>query len=208
MVHTQKGFTLSFKITKSYTINALTTLTLNYFYTRIFYPSARLIRRPFYVRGQSYIDFGHHLTTGVGCRIDAFPKESKLVIRIGDNVQINDYVHIGAIESITIGNRVLIASKVFITDHNHGSYGADNIHSSPLTPPIERFLSSAAVIIEDDVWIGEFVAVLPGVTIGKGSIIGAMSVVTKDVPPYSIAIGSPAKVIKQYDFFQNKWIMV
>ncbi len=199
---------LNFKITGSYTINSLITLSTHYLYTRLFYPSARLIRRPFYIRGKRYIDFGHHLTTGVGCRIDAFPKEFKQVIHIGNNVQINDYVHIGAIESVTIGDRVLIASKVFITDHNHGSYGARNIHSSPAVPPIERLLSSAPVIIEDDVWLGEFVAVLPGVTIGKGSIIGATSVVTKDVPPYSIAVGSPAKVIKKYDFLRSEWITI
>ena len=183
-------------------------LLLNYIFTKLFYRNCRLIRTPFYIRGEPYINLGFNLTTGVGCRLDAFPIEAKTVLHIGDNVQINDYVHIAAIESVTIGNRVLIASKVFITDHNHGSYGTAGIHSSPIIPPTERLLSSAPVIIDDDVWIGEFVAILPGVTIGKGSIIGTMSVVTKNIPPYSIAIGSPAKVIKKYDFNKCEWIKI
>lgn len=183
-------------------------LIVNYLFTKFFYPRCRLLRRPFYTRGKQYIDFGHNLTTGVGCRIDAFPKKPKKVIKIGSDVQLNDYVHIGAIESVVIGDRVLIASKVFITDHNHGSYGKNNNHSDPLIPPILRDLSSAPVVIEDDVWIGEFVAILPGVTIGKGSIIGAMSVVTKNIPEYSMAIGNPVKVIKQYDFKRCKWVSI
>lgn len=192
----------------SYTIGSLLKLSTNYLFTHIFYSSARLIRAPFYIRGKRYIDLGLRLTTGVGCRLDAFPRELKIVLHIGNDVQINDYVHIGAIDSVTIGDRVLIASKVFITDHNHGSYGFENIHTSPLVPPLKRALSSAPVIIEEDVWIGEFVSILPGVTIGKGSIIGTMSVVTKDIPPFSIALGSPAKVVKQFDFEKHEWIRV
>jgi len=122
--------------------------------------------------------------------------------------EINDYVHIGAINSVTIGNNVLIASKVFISDHNHGFYGIDGKHDHPDTIPKDRELSCAPVVIGDNVWIGEFVSVLPGVTIGDGSIIGSMSVVTKNIPPYSIAIGSPAKVIKQFDATTKTWLRI
>ncbi|MBL4677498.1 MAG: hypothetical protein JKY70_15040 [Mucilaginibacter sp.] len=66
-------------------------------------------------------------------------------------------------------------------------------------------MGTKPVIIEDNVWIGETVSVLPGVTIGKGSIIGASAVVTKNIPPYSIAVGNPAKVIKTYNFESNSW---
>jgi lipopolysaccharide O-acetyltransferase len=58
-------------------------------------------------------------------------------------------------------------------------------------------------IIEDNVWLGEFVSILPGVTIGKGNIIGANSVVTQDIPPYSIAVGTPARVAKRFDEIQK-----
>ena len=60
-------------------------------------------------------------------------------------------------------------------------------------------------MIEKNVWLGEFVSVLPGVKIGEGSIVGTMSVVNKDIPPYSISVGSPARVVKKYNFDTNKW---
>jgi lipopolysaccharide O-acetyltransferase len=153
------------------------------------------------------IDLGKRLTTGVDCRLDAFSQTSETCLFLGNDIQINDHVHIGAIKEVRIGNNVLIASKVFITDHNHGYYGDDiSKQSSPLISPISRELFASPVKIDDDVWLGEFVTVLPGVSIGKGAIIGAMSVVTKDIPPYTIAIGTPAKVIKHFDFDKNQWI--
>ncbi|MBW4054090.1 MAG: acetyltransferase [Proteobacteria bacterium] len=168
----------------------------------------RIIRRPVYIRGQKYISLGNGFTSGVAMRLDAFPIHGKVCIEIGDNVQVNDYVHIGAINSVKIGNNVLIASKVFISDHNHGFYGQEDRHDSPLSIPKDRELSYSSVIIEDNVWLGEFVAVLPGVIIGKGSIIGSMSVVSKSIPPFSIAVGSPAKVIKTYNFDIAKWELI
>ncbi|MNP22396.1 putative acetyltransferase [compost metagenome] len=175
-------------------------------YTRLFYPHARIIRRPFYLRGRRYVQFGRRLTTGVGTRVDAFSSDGNICLTIGDDVQINDHVHIGAARSVVIGDRVLIASKVFISDHNHGVYKGSAPHSSPLEPPAQRVIDAAPVVICEDVWIGEYVCVLPGVTIGKGSIIGAMSVVTRDIPPFSIAVGAPAVVVKEYDFEKAIWI--
>ena len=172
----------------------------------ILFPNARIVRRPFYIRGKRHIRFGKGFTSGFALRLDAFPLENKTCIEFGENVQVNDYVHICGIDSVRIGNNVLIASKVFITDHNHGSYGQNGRHDSPLIPPAQRPLSSAKVEIEDNVWLGEFVVILPGVKIGKGSIIGSMSVVTKNIPPYSIAVGSPAKIVKTFDFTVNQWI--
>ncbi|GAB1482744.1 hypothetical protein MASR2M78_15600 [Treponema sp.] len=67
---------------------------------------------------------------------------------------------------------------------------------SPDTPPNQRFLSATTVEIQENVWIGEFVTILPGTIIGRGSVIGSNSVVTKSIPEYSIAVGNPAKVIK------------
>lgn len=165
----------------------------------------RIIRRPVYIRGHRYISIGNGFTSGVGMRLDAFPIHGKVCLEIGNNVEVNDYVHIGAINSVKIGNNVLIASKVFISDHNHGSYGLNNLHDSPLSIPKDRDLSFSFVTIEDNVWLGEFVAVLPGVTIGKGSIIGSMSVVSRSIPAFSIAVGSPAKVIKKYNEETSTW---
>jgi lipopolysaccharide O-acetyltransferase len=75
-----------------------------------------------------------------------------------------------------------------------------------MSVPIERKGICKPVVIGDNVWIGESACILPGVTIGEGSIIGALSVVTKSIPAYSIAVGSPAKVVKIYNFKQEKWI--
>ncbi len=153
------------------------------------------------------MEVGAGFTSGPGLRLDAFPVApgSGPVLRIGRNVQVNDYVHIGAVHSVTIGDRVLIASKVFITDHNHGYTKGPAPHDSPDVPPIERRLAFAEVVIEDDVWIGEFVSVLPGVRIGKGAIVGTMSVVSRDVEPYTLVAGSPARVLKRFDFGSSTW---
>ncbi len=169
---------------------------------------SRLIRLPVFIRNRKNIEFGQGFTSGVGCRFDAFTdfcNDQKILF--GYNVQVNDYVHIAAVEKVSIGSNVLIASKVFISDHNHGGYSGD-AHSAPDVPPENRPILSSPVIIEDNVWIGEFVSVLPGVTIGKGAVIGANSVVTTDIPANSIAVGAPARVIKRFDFEISKWVRV
>lgn len=175
--------------------------------TKIFFPKARLIRFPIDIRNKKNIDFGENLTTGVGCRIETFPQiitESKL-LKFGKNVQLNDYVHIAAVHSVEIGNNVLMASKIYISDCTHGSYIGNEDDSDPLTIPKDRPLSVKPVLIEANVWLGEFVSVLPGVTIGEGTIVGANSVVSKSLPPYVIAVGSPAKPIKFYNFESKRW---
>jgi lipopolysaccharide O-acetyltransferase len=177
------------------------------FIDSVFYFKSRLriLRRPLYIRGKKYIRIGDNFTSGVGLRLDAFSADKEVCLEIGKNVEVNDYVHIGAIRSVKIGNNVLIASKVFIADHNHGYYGFQDRHDSPMSLPNSREISCSPVFIDDNVWIGEFVSVLPGVSIGKGTIIGTMSVVTKSIPPYCIAVGSPAKVVKKYNFETAKW---
>ena len=175
--------------------------------TRLCFPRARLIRRPAYIRGARWIEIQPGFTTGPGVRLDAIPlrKDGPPVIVIGRDVQVNDYVHIAAVSSVVIGDRVLIASKVFISDHNHGCYSGLEEQSHPAQPPLERTLHVRPVRIEEDVWIGEGVSVLPGVTIGKGAVVGAASVVTRNVPAYAIAVGSPARVVKQFNFNTKRW---
>jgi lipopolysaccharide O-acetyltransferase len=185
----------------------LVRLSLDWIATKFSVPQAKILRRPFYMRGKRWISIGAGFISGPRLRLDALPiaKTTAPILTIGDNVQVNDTVHVGAVQSVTIGNRVLIASNVFITDHNHGTYSEDGEHSDPHVPPALRPLSCSPVRIEDDVWIGEYVVVLPGVTIGRGSIIGAMSVVSRDIPPYSIAVGSPARIVKQFDAESQRW---
>lgn len=175
--------------------------------TKLISPKSRIIRFPIEIRGRKNIDFGRRLTTGIGCRFEAFSDDKHICIVFGDDVQINDYVHISAMDKVMIGNHVLMASHIYISDNSHGFYKGDS-QSSPNIPPIKRNYKISPVVIGDNVWIGEGVVVMPGVTIGKGSIIGSNSVVTKDIPANSIAVGQPAKVIKQFDFSQNKWVLV
>lgn len=190
----------------SYGLWGAFSISLNLVTTKIRFRNARIIRPPFYIRGRRWIQVGSGFTTGRGLRMEAYPADRNRRIRIdiGHHVQINDDVHIAAVDLVQIGNHVLIASKVYISDHNHGTYSGAG-QDSPLVPPEARKLSFKPVTIDDNVWIGEFVSILPGVHIGEGSIIGTMSVVNRDIPPYSIAVGSPAKVIKQFNFQTDRW---
>lgn len=175
--------------------------------TRLFFRPCRLIRFPIFVRNKARIRFGKRFVSGYLARLDALGGPGCL--EFGDDVQINDHVHIGALEKVRIGNQVLIASRVFITDHDHGAYGAGQAaSSSPLQAPALRELVSRPVDIGDRVWIGENVCILSGVKIGEGSVIGAGAVVRTDIPPNCIAVGVPARVVRTYDFSRQCWIPV
>lgn len=177
------------------------------FFTKFVCKTARLIRFPLDIRGKKYIEFGHQLTTGRGCRFDVLKLKGcpAPILHFGNRVQLNDYVHICALNRIEIGDDTLIASHVYISDNSHGSYKGDEFDSSPFVAPIKREYPTAPVIIGSRVWIGEGVMILPGVNIGSGAIIGAHSIVNKDIPCNTIAVGSPAKVIKKYNQESGKW---
>lgn len=170
--------------------------------TKIFYRPARLIRRPVYIRGKRSMKIGKGLTVGHFCRFD-LPGKNKTLL-IGDNCEFGDNVHIVAHENVSIGNNVLMASKVFISDTNHGAYKGDN-QSSPSTAPNDRPIVTNPVKIGNNVWIGENVVILAGSVIGDGCVIGANSVVNSVIPANTIVCGSPAKVIKEYDFEDGCW---
>ena len=188
-----------------YGIFGLLSLINDRIFTFFAFPGARLVRRPVYIRGKSKISFGRGFTTGVGVRLDVFSDDSCVRLVIGNDVQINDYVHIGVVERVEIGNGVLIASKVFISDHNHGRYDNSDPESSPSIFPLNRPLAAKPVLINDRVWIGEHVCILPGVTIGEGAVIGAGSVVTRDVSANTIVAGNPARAIRVYDEVSGAW---
>jgi acetyltransferase-like isoleucine patch superfamily enzyme len=191
---------------KRYGLIGFVKLFISIIYTKIFFKDARLIRLPFDIRNRKYVKIENGFTTGFGCRIEAYPKKDTLtpILIFGKNVEINDYVHIAAGEKIVIGNNVLIASRVFISDLNHGNYNGED-QDSPLSEPNSRKIFTKPVVIKDNVWIGEGVCIMSGVTIGFGCVIGALSVVTKSIPDYSIAVGSPAEVVKEYNFKSKCW---
>lgn len=194
-------------IKREYSLRGMIGMGVALLRSRIMFPTARIVRMPIHVRGKKYIDFGRGLTTGPGCRIEALRIEGaeKPVLKFGDRVQLNDYVHICALQEIEIGDDVLIASHVYISDNSHGCYSGQGPQSSPQTPPIERDYHTAPVKIGRNVWIGEGVMILPGVTIGEGAVIGAHSVVNRDVEPATIVAGAPAKIIKRYNTQTGRW---
>lgn len=118
------------------------------------------------------------------------------------NVIIGNRTRIGMsnvlIGPVNIGNDVMFAQNIVLSGLNHG-YEDINI------VPHEQKVSTAEIIIEDEVWIGANVVVVAGVRIGKHSVIAAGAVVTKNIPSYSVAVGNPARVIKTYNFQTKSW---
>lgn len=172
--------------------------------TRLKYKGARLIRTPIAVRGKQYIDFGTGLTTGKNCQFEVNGDHDGCCLKFGTNVNIGHNVRIQCAEKITIGNNVLLGSRITIIDNSHGSYAGEN-QDAPTTAPNGRLLKTAPIEIGDNVWIGDGAVIQEGVTIGAGSIIGANSVVTKNIPPKSIVGGVPGRIIKQYDDEKGSW---
>lgn len=169
--------------------------------TKLFYRGSRFIRRPIYMRGKKSLSGCKNLTLGRFCRFDLDGKKKTLFI--GDNCEFGDNTHIVALNKVVIGDNVLIASKVFISDTSHGTYKGED-SDSPLTSPNERKLHSSEVIIGDNVWIGENVVILPGASIGNGCVIGANSVVSKELPSGSIIVECN-RINKYYNEVKCKW---
>lgn len=155
------------------------------------------LRYPTYLAGGKYIKIGKKFHASYRLRIEAWDKYKDVSftpsILIGDNVSFSDNCHIGAINRIEIGNNVLFGSNVYVTDHFHGTSTPKDIDIHPL----ERDLfSKGAVVIEDNVWIGDGVCIMPNVKIGSSCIVGANSVVTKSFPSNCVIAGVPATIIK------------
>lgn len=144
------------------------------------------------LRNPSHIFIGPKAMIAHGARFDithdASGQQYDGEIHIGEGTIIEPRVHIAAATKLTIGRHVLFASNVFVTDHDHGFL-------DPNLPVSHQPLIVAPTRVEDWAWLGENAVILKGVTIGRGAVIGANSVVTRDIPPFAIAAGVPARVI-------------
>lgn len=184
-----------------YSISEFVGNLYSFLLTKLTMKQARFIRRPVYIRGINSLQGGVNLTTGHFCRFDL--EGSKKTLFIGKNCEMGDMTHIVAHNCVEIGDDVLIASKCFISDTNHGIYTGNN-QDSPNTTPNKRNLVSGKTKIGNRVWIGENVVILAGANIGDGCIIGANSVVSKVIPEGSMVV-SNNKIIKQWSVVTERW---
>jgi len=154
--------------------------------------------KPLRLVGAKYISVGNATFIAAGVQLTAWDRQGcnsfSPTITIGNHCAIRENSHISAINNITIGDHLLTGTNVLITDNSHGSVTREQMS----LPPAHRPLSSKGPVkIGNNVWLGNNVCVMSGVTIGDGAIVGANAVVTHDIPPYSVAGGIPATVIKQ-----------
>lgn len=141
-----------------------------------------------------YATIGNDSSIMSNCVIECCPNvglQPELII--GDNVSIGEYCHITCADRVVIGNGVLTGRFVLITDNGHGANLPEEMDIMPLK---RKTCSKGPIIIGNNVWIGDKATILPNVKIGDCAIIGANSVVTKDVPAFAVVGGNPAKILK------------
>jgi carbonic anhydrase/acetyltransferase-like protein (isoleucine patch superfamily) len=144
---------------------------------------------PIQLVGAERITIASHVFLGPGCWLLTHEPGGKL--EIGDHTSIAGYCVLSAAVDVRIGRSVLFARNVYIADHRHG-------FDAPDVPIIDQPIEDLRpVIVEDGAWLGQNVVLLPGVTVGEGAVVGANSVIREDVPPRSVAVGSPGRVVRQ-----------
>ena len=152
-----------------------------------------MIKYKCFISLKSEIHVAKNLIIGKKTRISSFVKikATNGFVRIGEKCTVNSFCFIDADKGgLEIGDNVLIGPHVGIHGSNYNYRSRENLI-------LNQGIISKGIRIEDDVWIGSHSTILDGVIIGKGAVIGAGAVVTKDIPPYSVAVGVPAKIIKE-----------
>ncbi|KAI4453547.1 heat shock protein 70kda [Holotrichia oblita] len=149
------------------------------------------------------IEIGDNCQLLQGCVLGPVTKSNGHVyapkIKIGNRVHFGEFNRIGCAFGVTIEDDVLFAAYVHITDLGHGYQDID----VPIS--MQDIFSKGTITIKRGCWLGSGCRILPSVTIGENSVIGANAVVTHDIPSYSVAVGNPARVIKQYNKKTKKW---
>ncbi len=159
------------------------------------------IVKPLTINGSKWINIGNNTRINSYGFIVSRQSPEGVSLLIGNNTTLGHFNHIVSNESVIIEDNVLTADRVFISDCYHGYEDIE-------TPIIkQKIRNSGAVVIGEGSWIGENVSII-GCKIGKHCVIGANSVVIKDIPDYCLAAGNPAKVIKKYNQINKQWSRV
>lgn len=148
---------------------------------------------PVRVVGERRIAIGDRVFIGPGSWLQTLPdgNNQSEAISIGSGTSIAGACVISAVRRVVLEEDVLLARNVYISDHIHR-------YTQVKTPIMMQGLDKIApVVIKQGAWLGQNVVVCPGVTIGRGTVIGANSVVTHDIPDFSIAVGAPARIVKE-----------
>jgi acetyltransferase-like isoleucine patch superfamily enzyme len=157
------------------------------------YGAHSVIEPPVRLAGEARIAIGNDVFVGSGSWLQTLegPGHSG-VLEIGEGTSIAGQCVLSAAVSVRLGRKVLLARNVYVSDHIH-------TYDDPTRAVLEQGISRLEPVeIEDGAWLGQNVVVCPGVTIGRGAVVGANSVVLHDVPDHAVAVGAPAVVVKQF----------
>ncbi len=148
-----------------------------------------LIELPVLVHGARRIRIGAGVYIGADSWLASTGEDS--LLEIGDGTRLSGHCVLSAVDHVRIGRSVLFGRGVYVADHNHGT-------EDPRVPIADQPLTGIApVAIEDGAWLGQNAVILAGVTVGAGAVVGANAVVLDDVPPRTVAVGAPARVVRQ-----------
>jgi acetyltransferase-like isoleucine patch superfamily enzyme len=152
-----------------------------------------VLETPVRLLGEERISLGVDVFVGAGCWFQTLPGGANgVAIEIGDGVNIAGNCVISAVSRVRLGRKVLLARNVYISDHIHA-------YRDPTTPVLDQGVERVeAVEICDGAWIGQNVVVCPGVRVGRGAVVGANAVVVDDVPDHTLAVGVPARVVRNF----------
>jgi acetyltransferase-like isoleucine patch superfamily enzyme len=150
-----------------------------------------VLQLPIRLDGESRIHVGERVFVGASSWLQVIGDDPDARLTIGDGTALSGHTVLAAARSLTIGRRVLMARGVYVADHGHAFADLER-------PVIEQGLAGIAPVeICDGAWLGENVVICPGVRVGRNAVIGANAVVTRDVPDNCVAVGVPARVIRE-----------